>query len=146
MAGKAEGNLANAQIILDFSNNSSTAYNSTTKTRNLEILANTKIPRFSESGDNVDYDLPEIGIPQFYIKGNDEEMWAVSSDAHALVKSDNNATVRYFASLQVQNVFFKQAVYTKTSDSSFNTDYQLVKYIQDLENRIKTLETRLNTN
>lgn len=145
-AGKAEGNLANAQIILDFSNNSSTAYNSTTKTRNLEILANTKIPRFSESDDNVNYDLPEIGIPQFYIKGNDEETWAVSSDAHALVKSDNNATVRYFATLQVQDVFFKQAVYTKTSDPSFNTNYQLVKYIQDLENRIKTLETRLNTN
>lgn len=145
-AGKADGNLANAQIILDFSNNSSTAYNSTTKTRNLEILANTKIPRFSESDDNVTYDLPEIGIPQFYIKGNNEETWAVSSDAHALIKSDNNATIRYFATLQVQDVFFRQAVYTKTSDPSFNTNYQLVKYIQDLENRIKTLETRLNTN
>lgn len=146
IASKAEGNLANAQIILDFSNNNSSAYNSTTKTRNLEILANTKIPRFSESDDNINYDLSEIGIPQFYIKGNNEEPWAVSSDAHALVKSDTNASIRYFATIQVQDVFFKQAAYTKNSDPSFNTDYQLVKYIQDLENRIKTLETRLNTN
>lgn len=145
-AGKAEGNLANTPIILDFSNNNSLAYYNSTKIRNLIILANTKIAKFDDSTADYNTDLPEIGIPQFYIKGSHEEIWSVSSDAHALVKSDNNASIRYFATLQVQDIFLKQAAYTKTSDPSFNTNYQLVTYIQDLENRIKTLETNLNTN
>lgn len=140
------GNLANAPILLDFSNNSSSDYYHSNYTRALEIIANIKTARYSDSGDNAEWDLSEIGIPQFYIKGYNNEIWSVSSDAHALVKSDNKASIRYFATIQVQDIFLKQAAYTKTSDPSFNTNYQLVTYIQDLENRIKTLETRLNTN
>lgn len=140
------GNLANAPILLDFSNNNSSDYYDSAYTRALEIIANIKTARYSDFGDNAEYDLSEIGIPQFYIKGYNSEIWSVSSDAHALVKSDTNASIRYFATIQVQDVFFKQAAYTKVSDPSFNTNYQLVTYIQDLENRIKTLETRLNTN
>lgn len=145
-AGKAEGNLANAQIILDFSTNNSLAYTNANRTRNLIILANTKISKFDDTNADYTTDLPEIGIPQFYIKGYNRETWSVSSDAHALVKSDANASIRYFATIQVQDIFLKEAAYTKTNDASFNTNYQLVKYIQDLEDRIKTLETRLNTN
>lgn len=140
------GNLANAPILLDFSNNSSSDYYNKDYTRALEIIANIKTARYSDSGDNAEQDLSEIGIPQFYIKGYNNEIWSVSSDAHALVKSDANASIRYFATIQVQDIFLKEAAYTKTNDASFNTNYQLVTYIQDLENRIKTLETRLNTN
>lgn len=140
------GNLANAEITLDFSEDSVDAYKKSDKTRSLQIISNIKQIRFSNSNDNVEKDLPEIGIPRFYIKCYQDEKWSVISDAHALITSNKPDNINYYATVNINDLFFTNPIYVKSEDESFNPTYALKTYIQDLENRIKTLETRLNTN
>lgn len=140
------GNLANAEITLDFSENSIDAYKRNDLTRSLQIISNIKQIRFSDNGDNIEKDLPEIGIPRFHINCYNNEKWTVISDAHALITSNKPANINYYATVNINDAFFTNPVYVKTGDDTFNSSYALTKYIQDLENRIKTLETRLNTN
>lgn len=140
------GNLANAEITLDFSEDSVDAYKKSDKTRSLQIISNIKQIRFSNSSDNVEKDLPEIGIPRFYIKCYQDEKWSAISDAHALITSNKPDNINYYTTVNINDLFFTNPIYVKSEDESFNPTYALKTYIQDLENRIKTLETRLNTN
>lgn len=140
------GNLINAEITLDFSEDNIDAYKRNDLTRSLQIISNIKQLRFSDSGDNIEKDLPEIGIPRFHINCYNNEKWSVISDAHALITSNKPANINYYATVNINDAFFTNPVYVKTGDDTFNSSYALTKYIQDLENRIKTLETRLNTN
>lgn len=138
--GFSEGNLCNAYIQIDCSNNNSSAYNSSSKSRTIQCMANTKNIRYKDSGDYVEDDNPEIGVPVFNIKSSSShEIWSVASDAHAKIIADY---LHYKAIVFLNDIQFDKEAYTLAT----NTDYSLIKYIQDLENRIKTLETRLNTN
>lgn len=140
------GNLTNAEITLDFSEDNIDAYKRNDLTRSLQIISNIKQIRFSDNDDNIEKDLPEIGIPRFHINCYNNEKWSVISDAHALITSNKPANINYYATVTINDVFFTNPIYVKTGDDTFNTSYTLKTYIQDLENRIKTLETRLNTN
>lgn len=140
------GNLTNAEITLDFSEDNIDAYKRDDLTRSLQIISNIKQIRFSNSEDNVDKDLPEIGIPRFYINCYNTEKWSVISDAHALITSNKPNNINYYATININDLFFTNPVYVNSEDVNFNNTYALKTYIQDLENRIKTLETRLNTN
>lgn len=140
------GNLTNAEITLDFSEDSIDAYKRNDLTRSLQIISNIKQIRFSGNDDNIEKDLPEIGIPRFHINCYNNEKWSVISDVHALITSNKPANINYYATVNINDAFFTNPVYVKTGDDTFNSSYALTKYIQDLENRIKTLETRLNTN